>query len=73
MASGKGIGDLGRESGTSAATISRIENGLRQPSAEVLVRIAEVLKVNLEDLLDSRDAIRVAGALVTKAVLRQGT
>jgi len=51
------INQLALYSNVSAAHISRIERGLREPSPEILKKISEVLKVPYEELM------KVAGYL----------
>jgi len=45
------INQLALYSGVSAAHISRIERGLRDPSPEILKKISQALKVPYEDLM----------------------
>ena len=42
---------LARALETSQAQISRIENGLRQPSGDLLVKIADFFNVSLDNLM----------------------
>jgi len=48
---GMTLEELAREAGTSAAHLSRLESGARQPSLEGLLRIAAALGVELGELL----------------------
>ena len=48
--------DLARAAGTTAAAISHIERGTRNPSAGLLVRIADVLQCSANDLLSGAGA-----------------
>lgn len=48
---GLSINQLALYSNVSAAHISRIERGLREPSPEILEKISEVLKVPYEELM----------------------
>lgn len=41
---------LAQKAGVNPGYMSRIENGERQPSAEVLLKIAEFLEVDLDDI-----------------------
>ena len=49
---GLSLSALEAESGIPKATISKIENGHRNPRIETLVKIAQGLKVKLKDLFD---------------------
>ena len=42
---------LAEHLGTTNSQISRIENGLRQPSADLLVKIADFFNVSLDQLM----------------------
>jgi len=44
-------GQLAKKVGVHLVTISRIETGARQPSMDLLHRLAKVLKVKVGDLL----------------------
>jgi len=43
---------LGRKVGVHQVTIARIESGARNPSMDLLQRLAKVLKVKVADLLE---------------------
>ncbi len=42
---------LAKKVGVHQVTIARLETGVRRPSADLLQRLAKVLKVKMEDLL----------------------
>ncbi len=44
--------ELGRQTGVSISTISKIENGQQRPSFETVLRIARALKINFVQLLE---------------------
>ena len=44
--------ELARLAGTTEATVNRLENGLQKPRISTVRRIAEVLGVPAEDLID---------------------
>ncbi len=43
--------ELAKRVGVHQVTIARLETGVRRPSADLLQRLAKVLKVKMEDLL----------------------
>ena len=49
------LADLSRATGTSQATLSRLESGERRPSLELLLRLARTYRVTLDELVDARD------------------
>ncbi len=51
LARGLSLRELGREVSVSAPHIGDIEQGNRQPSDELLARLAEALETDLEDIL----------------------
>ena len=57
------LNQLALYSGVSAAHLSRIERGLREPSPEILRKIAAALKVSYEELM------KVAGYLDEKSTI----
>lgn len=60
--------DVARAAGTTAAAVSHIERGIRQPSADLLARIAAALGCPSDDLLRGV-APRLAGYIhVARAV-----
>lgn len=52
-AAGLSLADLAAQADTSPSSISEVERGLRTPSLPVLVRLARVLGVGLDDLLST--------------------
>ena len=44
--------ELAKNVGVHQVTIARLETGARRPSADLLRRLAKLLKVKMEDLLD---------------------
>ena len=49
------LADLAAATGTSQATLSRLESGERRPSLELLLRLAQVYRVTLDELVDASD------------------
>jgi len=49
------LADLSRATGTSQATLSRLESGERRPSLELLLRLARTYRVTLDELVDAPD------------------
>lgn len=49
------LADLAAVTGTSQATLSRLESGERRPSLELLLRLARVYRVTLDELVDAPD------------------
>ncbi len=52
---GVSLRDLARETGISASTLSRIENGAGKPDADNIARLARWLEVPLERVMTVRD------------------
>ncbi|SHF31065.1 Transcriptional regulator, contains XRE-family HTH domain [Thermoanaerobacter uzonensis DSM 18761] len=71
------LNQLALYSGVSAAHLSRIERGLREPSPEVLRKIAAALKVSYEELmkvagyLDEKPTVTPVADLETRQVENQ--
>jgi transcriptional regulator with XRE-family HTH domain len=49
------LADLAAATGSSPATLSRLESGERRPSLEVLLRLARIYRVTLDELTDAPD------------------
>jgi len=49
------LADLAKATGTSQATLSRLESGDRRPSLELLLRLARTYRVTLDELVDAPD------------------
>lgn len=49
------LADLAAATGTSQATLSRLESGERRPSLELLLRLARIYRVTLDELVDAPD------------------
>lgn len=49
------LADLAAATGTSQATLSRLESGERRPSLELLLRLARTYRVTLDELVDAPD------------------
>lgn len=46
--------ELAEKLGVQQSTISHIENNLRDPSVELLVRLADVLEVTVDELIGKK-------------------
>lgn len=49
------LADLAEVTGTSQATLSRLESGERRPSVELLLRLARIYRLTLDELVDAPD------------------
>ena len=49
------LADLTEATGTSQATLSRLESGARRPSLDLLLRLARTYRVTLDELVDAPD------------------
>lgn len=52
IAKGSNQKDLSIATGFSTRTVSRVERGLQDPSAEFMLRVSKYLKVLVEDIFD---------------------
>lgn len=50
-AAGMRMSELARRAGVSVTSIYRYEHGLRKPTAEILLKMAQALNVRMEDLM----------------------
>ena len=49
------LADLAERTGTSQATLSRVESGSRRPGLDLLLRLARTYRVTLDELVDAPD------------------
>jgi len=63
------LDELGRLTGVSISTISKIENGRQRPSFETVLRIARALKINFVQMLEP---IQAAPANLARRVITRG-
>jgi transcriptional regulator with XRE-family HTH domain len=70
-ASGRGVRELAGELGISHPHLSRIERGLRRPSAVLVVAIAEALDVDPADFVSPVDRRIIVSQLLHEEANRQ--
>jgi transcriptional regulator with XRE-family HTH domain len=66
---GSTLASLATATGISVSTLSRLESGRRRPSLELLLPIARVLQVPLDELVESRE---VEDPVVRRPAMRRG-
>ena len=71
LARGDTLADLSEATGISLSTLSRLESGQRKPSLELLLPLARVHRVPLDELVDAPET--GDPRVHTKAVTRSGT